>query len=128
MKLINDNQTILRITGLIEDKTSDEMKMIYSKLDSISNVFSDYIELEYTGTTVVALKTNDYLVQSLVNSLGLALILISVIMAFMFQPIPFFFKSYNKPYSYFYSLGILSMDGYINSSSNCNDICCCTWY
>ena len=71
MKLINDNQTILRITGLIEDKTSDEMKMIYSKLDSISNVFSDYIELEYTGTTVVALKTNDYLVQSLVNSLGL---------------------------------------------------------
>ena len=124
MKLINDNQTILRITGLIEDKTSDEMKMIYSKLDSISNVFSDYIELEYTGTTVVALKTNDYLVQSLVNSLGLALILISVIMAFMFRAIPFFCKSYNKPYSYFYSARNFSMDGYINSSSNCNDICC----
>ena len=38
MKLINDNQTILRITGLIEDKTSDEMKMIYSKLDSIFSI------------------------------------------------------------------------------------------
>ena len=93
MKLINDNQTILRITGLIEDKTSDEMKMIYSKLDSISKVFSDYIELEYTGTTVVALKTNDYLVQSLVNSLGLALILISVIMAFMFRANSILFAS-----------------------------------
>ena len=34
MKLVNDNKTILRITGLIEDKTSDEMKIIYSKLDS----------------------------------------------------------------------------------------------
>jgi len=93
MKLINDNQTILRITGLIEDKTSDEMKMIYSKLDSISKVFSDYIELEYTGTTVVALKTNDYLVQSLVNSLGLALILISIIMAFMFRANSILFAS-----------------------------------
>ena len=47
--------------------------MIYSKLDSISR-FSDYIELEYTGTTVVALKTNDYLF-SHCKSLGLALIL-----------------------------------------------------
>ena len=71
LKLVDKDQTTLRITGLIEDKTSDEMKIIYSKLDSISNVYSDYIDLEYTGTTVVALKTNDYLVQSLVNSLGL---------------------------------------------------------
>ena len=85
LKLIDKDQTTLRITGLIEDKTSDEMKIIYSKLDSISNVYSDYIDLEYTGTTVVALKTNDYLVQSLVNSLGLALIFISIIMAFMFR-------------------------------------------
>ena len=93
MKLVNDNKTILRITGLIEDKTSDEMKIIYSKLDSISKVFSDYIDLEYTGTTVVALKTNDYLVQSLVNSLGLALILISIIMAFMFRANSILFAS-----------------------------------
>ena len=85
LKLVDRDQTTLRITGLIEDKTSDEMKIIYSKLDSISNVYSDYIDLEYTGTTVVALKTNDYLVQSLVNSLGLALIFISIIMAFMFR-------------------------------------------
>ncbi|GIR30423.1 MAG: hypothetical protein CM15mP44_7060 [Candidatus Neomarinimicrobiota bacterium] len=61
LRLVDNDQTILRITGLIEDKTSDEMKNIYSKLDSISNVYSDYIDLEYTGTTVVALKTNDYL-------------------------------------------------------------------
>ena len=93
LKLVDDHQTILRITGLIEDKTSDEMKIIYTKLDSISKVFSDYIDLEYTGTTVVALKTNDYLVQSLVNSLGLALILISIIMAFLFRANSILFAS-----------------------------------
>ena len=69
------------------------MKNLYSKLDSISNVYSDYIDLEYTGTTVVALKTNDYLVQSLVNSLGLALIFISIIMAFMFRANSILFAS-----------------------------------
>ena len=93
LKLLDDNQTIIRITGLIEDKTSDEMKIIYTKLDSISKIFSDYIDLEYTGTTVVALKTNDYLVQSLVNSLGLALILISIIMAFLFRANSILFAS-----------------------------------
>ena len=93
LKLVDDKQTILRITGLIEDRTSDEMKIIYTKLDSISKVFSDYIDLEYTGTTVVALKTNDYLVQSLVNSLGLALILISIIMAFLFRANSILFAS-----------------------------------
>jgi len=93
VKLINDNRTILRITGLIEDRTSNEMKYIYSKLDSISNAFPANVTLDYTGTTVVALKTNDYLVQSLVNSLGLALLLISIIMAFMFRANSILFAS-----------------------------------
>ena len=93
VKLVNEDQSILRITGLIEDKTSDEMKNIYSKLDSISNKFPSDIDLDYTGTTVVALKTNDYLVQSLVNSLGLALLFISIIMAFMFRANSILFAS-----------------------------------
>ena len=49
------------------------MDKIYVKLDSLAETFPDYISIEYTGTTVVALKTNDYLVNSLVNSLGIAL-------------------------------------------------------
>ena len=93
VKLVNEDRSILRITGLIEDKTSDEMKNIYSKLDSISSTFPDNIDLDYTGTSVVALKTNDYLVQSLVNSLGLALLFISIIMAFMFRANSILFAS-----------------------------------
>ena len=69
------------------------MKYIYSKLDSISNAFPTNVTLDYTGTTVVALKTNDYLVQSLVNSLGLALLLISIIMAIMFRANSILFAS-----------------------------------
>ena len=93
IKLVNDEQNILRITGLIEDKTSNDMKHIYTKLDSISETLPGYVTIDYTGTTVVALKTNDYLVQSLVNSLGLALILISIIMAFMFRANSILFAS-----------------------------------
>ena len=92
-KLVSDQRNILRITGLIEDKTSNEMKLIYAKLDSISKTFPSQVDLEYTGTTVVALKTNDYLVKSLVNSLGLALILISIVMAFMFRTNSILFAS-----------------------------------
>ena len=93
IKLVNDGKNVLRITGLIEDKTSDEMKIIYSKLDSISQTFPSDVKIDYTGTTVVALKTNDYLVQALVNSLGLALVLISIIMAFMFRANSILFAS-----------------------------------
>ena len=85
LKLVCEDRNILRLTGLIEDKTSDEMKVLYTKLDSIGSEFPQDVKLEYTGTTLVALKTNDYLVQALVNSLGLALFFISLIMAYLFS-------------------------------------------
>ena len=85
IKLINSEGNTLRISGLIENKTSSEMEEIYTKLDSLSESFPPYLSIEYTGTTVVALKTNNYLVQSLFNSLGIALLFISLIMAFMFR-------------------------------------------
>ena len=85
IKLVNEDKNILRITGLIEDKTSSEMQNIYSRLDSLAKTFPPYISLSYTGTTVVALNTNKHIVKSLVNSLGIALLLISLIMAFLFR-------------------------------------------
>ena len=93
INLINEGRDVLRITGLIEDKTSNEMKQIYTKLDSLSDIFSEKVSIDYTGTTVVALNTNDYLVQALVNSLGLALIFISIIMAIMFRTNSILFAS-----------------------------------
>ena len=85
IQLINKERNALRITGLIENKTSSEMGKIYAKIDSLSRSFPPYLSVKCTGTTVVALRTNNYLVQSLVNSLGVALVFISIIMAFMFR-------------------------------------------
>ena len=65
IKLVNEDKNILRIIGLIEDKTSSEMQNIYSRLDSLAKTFPPYISLNYTGTTVVALNTNKHIVKSL---------------------------------------------------------------
>ena len=93
LKLVSNDKKMTRVTGLIENKTSSEMKTIYNKLDSLSNSFPPYLSIECTGTTVVALRTNDYLVQSLVNSLGLALFFISIVMAVMFKARSILFAS-----------------------------------
>tara|TARA_Y100000994_G_scaffold225440_1_gene207788 strand:- start:1800 stop:4034 length:2235 start_codon:yes stop_codon:yes gene_type:complete len=93
LKLVSNDKKMTRVTGLIENKTSSEMKKIYNKLDSLSNSFPPYLSIECTGTTVVALRTNDYLVQSLVNSLGLALFFISIVMAVMFKARSILFAS-----------------------------------
>ena len=93
LKLVSNDKKMTRVTGLIENKTSSEMKKIYNKLDSLSRSFPPYLSIECTGTTVVALRTNDYLVQSLVNSLGLALFFISIVMAIMFKARSILFAS-----------------------------------
>ena len=112
MKLVSPDKTSLRISGLIENKTSSEMENIYAQLDSIAQFFPPYLSIEYTGTTVVALKTNDYLVQSLVNSLGVALLFISIIMAIMFREKSILFASLvTNLIPIFTVLGVLSWLG-----------------
>ena len=110
LKLVSNDKKMTRVTGLIENKTSSEMKKIYNKLDSLSNSFPPYLSIECTGTTVVALRTNDYLVQSLVNSLGLALFFISIVMAVMFKARSILFASLvTNLIPIFTILGILSL-------------------
>jgi len=112
IKLISNDRKILRIAGLIENKSSSNMKKVYTKLDSLAETFPDYLSLEYTGTTVVALRTNDYLVESIVNSLGIALIFISIIMAVLFRTNSILFASLvTNLVPIFTVLGILSWFG-----------------
>ena len=112
LQLINKDRNTLRITGLIENKTSSEMEKIYAKIDSLSKSFPPYLSIKCTGTTVVALRTNDYLVQSLVNSLGIALVFISIVMAFMFRKKSILFASLiTNLIPIFTVLGILSWLG-----------------
>ena len=88
------------------------MEKIYAKIDSLSKSFPPYLSIKCTGTTVVALRTNDYLVQSLVNSLGIALVFISIVMAFMFRKKSILFASLiTNLIPIFTVLGILSWLG-----------------
>ena len=45
LRLINKDRNTLRITGLIENKTSSEMEKIYAKIDSLSKSFPPYLSL-----------------------------------------------------------------------------------
>ena len=110
LRLFSEDGKTLRINGLIENKTSSEMELIYYKLDSLSKSFPSYINLEYTGTTVVALRTNNYIVQSLIESLGIALFFISIVMAFMFRAKSILFASLvTNLIPIFTMLGILAL-------------------
>ncbi len=112
LKLISPNNKTLRITGLIENRTSSEMEKVYTKLDSLVKNFPSYLSIDYTGTTVVALRTNNYLVQSIINSLGIALLFISVVMAFMFRTKSILFASLvTNLIPIFTVLGVLSWLG-----------------
>ena len=112
LKLVSPDNRTLRITGLIENKTSSQMEELYTKIDSLVEEFPSYLEVDYTGTTVVALRTNNYLVQSLVDSLGIALFFISIVMAFLFRTKSILFASLvTNLIPIFTVLGILSWLG-----------------
>tara|TARA_B100000214_G_scaffold288189_1_gene217757 strand:- start:463 stop:1239 length:777 start_codon:yes stop_codon:yes gene_type:complete len=112
LKLVSPDNRTLRITGLIENKTSSQMEELYTKIDSLVEEFPSYLKVDYTGTTVVALRTNNYLVQSLVDSLGIALFFISIVMAFLFRTKSILFASLvTNLIPIFTVLGILSWLG-----------------
>jgi predicted RND superfamily exporter protein len=112
LRLLNVDNTTLRISGLIENRTSSKMENLYDRLDSLASTLPEYLTIEYTGTTVVALKTNNYLVKSLVDSLSIAIGLIAIIMAFMFRSKAMLFASLvTNLIPIFTVLGILSWLG-----------------
>jgi predicted RND superfamily exporter protein len=92
---IDSTRSIVRITAQMADVGSIRMDEILSDLkprvDSIFN--KEKYEVEFTGTSVVWLKGTDYLVQNLFKSLGIAIVLISIIMAFLFSSIRMVFVS-----------------------------------
>ena len=83
---IDSNRQITRITAQVADVGSSRMEVLLKDLESkIDSIFpADKFQVEYTGTSVVWLKGTDYLVKNLFLSLGIAIVLIAIIMAFLF--------------------------------------------
>ena len=87
--LVNFDYSKARITGRVKDidsKRAGEIKRdIYNYVDK--NI-PDYISVEITGTTFLALATNDYLVSDLTTSFIAAFILITLVMIILFKSLP----------------------------------------
>ncbi len=76
-----------RITTFMRDIGTDKMETIEQQMkNKIEQVFpSDRFEVSLTGKALVFLKGTNYLVKNLVISLSLAVLLISLFMAWMFR-------------------------------------------
>ncbi len=84
---LDSNKQITRVSSYIEDIGTNELRDLKADIaPKIDSIFSpeDY-DVTLTGTSVVFLKSNDYLIKNLVVSLALAIVIISIIMAFMFS-------------------------------------------
>ncbi len=84
--LVDSNYQIARITVQMADIGSQKMKVltqsVQSKIDSIFP--KDQYKVKITGTSAIFLKGNDYLIDNLIQSMVSALLIISVMMAFLF--------------------------------------------
>ncbi|MGB0293362.1 MAG: efflux RND transporter permease subunit [Flavobacteriaceae bacterium] len=76
-----------RVTVYMKDVKTDEMEQIQSKLQTqIDNIFpKDRFDVYLTGKALLFLKGTKYLVQNLLLSLGLAILLIALFMAYLFR-------------------------------------------
>ena len=86
--LINFDYSKARITGRVKDidsrRAAEIKKDIYNFVD---NNMPDYITVDITGTTFLALATNDYLVSDLTTSFIAAFILITLVMIILFKSV-----------------------------------------
>jgi len=76
-----------RITTFMKDIGTDKMTLIQDRLKAvIAKEFpSDRYEVHLTGKALVFLKGTNYLINNLIISLSLAILLISIFMAWMFR-------------------------------------------
>lgn len=84
--MVDSNYQVARISIQMADVGSVELKTLNQKVQTIvDEVFpKDKYDVKLTGTSLIFLKGNDYLVENLLQSVFSALIIISIMMAFLF--------------------------------------------
>lgn len=85
--LTDSARQVIRISLNMADVGTIEMRRIFDEVKpEVTKVMEGTNnKVQYTGTSLIFLKGNTYLINSLVSSLGLAFVLISLIMATMFK-------------------------------------------
>ena len=87
--LVNFDYTKARISGRVKDIDSRRATEIINDINNYIMIhMPNYINVEITGTTFLALATNNYLVNDLITSFMAAFILITVLMTILFKSLP----------------------------------------
>jgi predicted RND superfamily exporter protein len=84
--MVDSNYQIARISVQMADVGSEQMKVLNARVQKlVDEIFTGQkYQVKLTGTSVIFLKGNDYLVSNLLQSMIAALVIISVMMAFLF--------------------------------------------
>ena len=85
--LVDSTMQIARVSMLVKDVGAVRMREIKSKLrEDVDKIFpKKKYDVTITGSSVMYYKGTEYLVNNLYQSLGLAIVIIAFLMAFMFQ-------------------------------------------
>ncbi len=85
--LINKDSTKARISSRIFDIGADSVKYVVQKIDqwTEANVDTSIIKIQQTGTALIIDKNAEYIRQDLLLGLGLAITIVSALMALLFQ-------------------------------------------
>ncbi|WP_025761712.1 efflux RND transporter permease subunit [Dyadobacter tibetensis] len=87
---LNDDKSITRVSFQMADVGSDRIKELMSDIrPQVDSIFgTEQYEVSLTGHSLVFLKSNDYLLGNLYESLLIAIILIAIVGMVLFRSIP----------------------------------------
>jgi predicted RND superfamily exporter protein len=84
--LVDSTGQIGRISLNIADIGSVKTTQLLKRLTDVGNqVFEGQASVSFTGVSLLFIKSNEYLIKSLINSMLLAFAIISILMGFMFK-------------------------------------------
>lgn len=85
--LVNKDQTKARISSRIFDIGADSVKMVVDELQAwtTENVDTNVIKIRQTGTALIIDKNAEYIRRDLLLGLGLAILIVSTLMAMLFK-------------------------------------------
>lgn len=85
--LVNEDGTKARVTSRIFDIGADSVKYRVDKVQewAKSNIDSNVIKIQQTGTALIIDKNAQYVREDLMEGLGLAVLVVSLLMAFLYR-------------------------------------------
>ena len=91
--LISKDKEKIRISSRVKDIGADNIKLLSGRIDNWigENIDSSIIQFKQTGTGLILDKNSEFVRESLLYGLGLALIIVSVLMGLLFRDIKVLF-------------------------------------